>query len=67
MNCKTCGSPLTENDQFCKTCGAAVNAQNAPTVPPDMESKIPGEDLPFNQGAPKGMESTLRLSFTREI
>lgn len=34
MNCKTCGSPLTENDQFCKTCGAAVNAQNAPTVPP---------------------------------
>lgn len=42
-------------------------SKHAPTVPPDMESKIPGEDPPFNQGAPKGMESTLRLSFTREI
>ena len=27
MNCKQCGSPLTENDQFCKNCGATVNAQ----------------------------------------
>lgn len=34
MNCKTCGSPLTENDQFCKTCGAAVPAQDTPVVPP---------------------------------
>ena len=25
MNCKRCGSPLTENDQFCKSCGAAAN------------------------------------------
>lgn len=25
MNCKRCGSPLTENDQFCKRCGAAAN------------------------------------------
>lgn len=27
MNCKKCGSPLSENDQFCKYCGATVDAQ----------------------------------------
>ncbi|MEE3343006.1 MAG: zinc ribbon domain-containing protein [Bacilli bacterium] len=27
MNCKKCGAPITENDQFCKNCGATVNAQ----------------------------------------
>lgn len=27
MNCKKCGFLLTENDQFCKNCGASVNAQ----------------------------------------
>jgi len=25
MNCKKCGSPLAENDVFCKSCGAAAN------------------------------------------
>lgn len=29
MNCKKCGSPLTENDRFCKNCGASVNETNA--------------------------------------
>lgn len=29
MNCKKCGYPLTENDQFCKNCGASVNEVNA--------------------------------------
>ncbi len=28
MNCKKCGSPLTENDQFCKMCGTPVNTTN---------------------------------------
>ncbi len=27
MNCKKCGSPLVEGDQFCKNCGEAVNSQ----------------------------------------
>ena len=26
MNCKKCGSPLTENSQVCNVCGAVVNA-----------------------------------------
>jgi len=29
MNCKKCGAPLVENDQFCKNCGAAVNVTTA--------------------------------------
>lgn len=35
MNCKNCGSFITENDQFCKSCGAATNlttAQNSVEV-----------------------------------
>lgn len=28
MNCKKCGSPLAENDQFCKNCGETVNSQS---------------------------------------
>lgn len=31
MNCKKCGAPLTENDQFCKNCGEAVNSQSINT------------------------------------
>ena len=27
MNCKKCGCPLNENDQFCKNCGEIVNSQ----------------------------------------
>ena len=32
MNCKKCGSPLLENDQFCKNCGAIVDAQNEQNI-----------------------------------
>lgn len=31
MNCKKCGTPLVENDQFCRNCGAPVNEVNAQT------------------------------------
>jgi len=32
MNCIRCGSQLTENDQFCKGCGAATNNTSAQTI-----------------------------------
>lgn len=31
MDCKKCGTPLEENDQFCKNCGAPVNGVSAQT------------------------------------
>lgn len=31
MNCIRCGSPLAENDQFCKNCGGIVNPQPTTT------------------------------------
>ena len=31
MNCKKCGNPLEENDQFCKNCGAPVTEVSAQT------------------------------------
>lgn len=30
MNCKNCGFPIVENDQFCKNCGAPVIKDNVP-------------------------------------
>ena len=33
MNCRQCGFPLTENDQFCKNCGAAVMKQGESSQP----------------------------------
>lgn len=33
-------------------------SKHVPTVPSEMESKIPTEDLPFTQRASKGKEST---------
>ena len=32
MNCNRCGSPLTENDQFCKSCGAPANVMSAQNI-----------------------------------
>ena len=45
MFCNKCGSQLTENDQFCKNCGATVNAQEennnvgTPAVPTIVDSR----------------------------
>ena len=42
MNCKRCGAPITENDQFCKNCGATVNAQPASTGYMQQPAQNPG-------------------------
>lgn len=58
MNCKKCGSPLAENDQFCKNCGATVNAQeeqssvqtsSQPSSQPDMMQQQPMNNQPYQQ------------------
>lgn len=41
MNCKKCGSPLAENDQFCKNCGAVVNETSVPNM------NIAGNDVNY--------------------
>ena len=46
MNCKKCGSPLTENDQFCKSCGAAANETTASNNNPGDF----GTQQPMNNG-----------------
>lgn len=56
MNCKKCGSQLTENDQFCKGCGAAVervSAQNMNVNNFNTQSQQPmnnGYQQPVNNG-----------------
>jgi len=42
MNCKKCGYLLTENDQFCKNCGASVNEMNAQNMN-SVSSSIGGQ------------------------
>lgn len=42
MNCKKCGAPLVENDQFCKNCGAAVNEIGA-------QNNVSGSQTTFTQ------------------
>lgn len=43
MNCKKCGNPLLESDQFCKNCGAPVNEINA-------QNQFYGMQQPINNG-----------------
>lgn len=67
MNCKKCGSPLTENDQFCKSCGAAANetsASNMNTVGNNMNYSTPTNNMsspvgqPMNSSINNGMNNS---------
>lgn len=40
MNCKSCGAPLVDGDQFCKNCGAPVD--NAGVQPNDTMNDVGG-------------------------
>ena len=40
MNCKACGSPITENDQFCKNCGASVNVKGESSNNQNISSTV---------------------------
>ncbi|MBE6153842.1 MAG: zinc ribbon domain-containing protein [Firmicutes bacterium] len=55
MNCKKCGAPLVENDQFCKSCGAAVNETSAQnnvggSQPTFTQNEFGGAQQPMNNG-----------------
>lgn len=55
MNCKKCGSPLTENDQFCKSCGTAANETsvlNTDMVGNDMNYSTPTNNMSSPAGQP---------------
>ena len=55
MNCKKCNATLTENDQFCKNCGAAVNESSAQnnvsgSQPTFTQNEFGGAQQPMNNG-----------------
>lgn len=55
MNCKKCGAPLVENDQFCKSCGAALNETSAQnnvggSQPAFTQNEFGGNQQPMNNG-----------------
>jgi len=57
MVCKTCGSTLTPNDQFCRYCGTTVPA--APQEPPVQQAPIfTPTYTPVNQSAPNPLNNT---------
>lgn len=55
MNCKKCGSPLNENDLFCKSCGTATNEISVPNTNPvgnDMKYSSPTNNMSSPIGQP---------------
>lgn len=52
MNCKKCGAPILEGDQFCKGCGAAVNEQNAQNNIESNPNTFNNVNQPMNMGQP---------------
>lgn len=49
MFCKTCGSSLSEDAQFCKGCGVAVEASSAASAPPSYGAPTAGAKKPGNR------------------
>lgn len=49
MNCKKCGSPITENDQFCKNCGTVVTAGEGNHAPTKATVGVTATNQTINQ------------------
>lgn len=52
MKCPNCGASVSENDKFCRSCGAQINGKNDQTegdVPP-IDSSIYGDGASFHGG-----------------
>lgn len=71
MNCKKCGSPLTENDQFCKSCGTAANETPVPNtnmVGNDMNYVAPTNNMssPVGQSMNSSINNGMNNSTTNQ-
>lgn len=40
MNCKNCGSPITNEEKFCKKCGASTIIENTGPVKPNIDPSV---------------------------
>lgn len=63
MNCKQCGSLLTENDQFCKNCGAAVTIENAQTnnIGGQFQQNNVGNPIPQNNMSGQNLSNNMGM------
>ena len=40
MNCKNCGSPITNEEKFCKKCGASTIVENKEPLKPNVDPSV---------------------------